>query len=214
MKIINNTFLIVIAVSFLVLVGYTYFSNNPNVLAAPSSSISSQSGESPIESVTKSEDAKISVDTAFLLTLSSLKKITIDTSIFESKAFKKLNDNTVNLEQAQTGRPNPFAPIDAILASESDSLSVVMTNQPVKVVSKTAVLSGTVTTTEGVVGTYFEYGPTPSLGKVTIQATPSLIGTFILTVNGLNPQTTYFYRAVAKVNGTQQYGEIVSFETQ
>lgn len=213
MKIINNTFLIVIAVSFLALGGYTYFSNNPNVLAAPSS-ISSQSGESPIQSVTKSEDSKISVDTAFLLTLSSLKKITIDTSIFESKAFKRLNDNTVSLEQTQTGRPNPFAPIDAVLASEADSLYVVITNQPVKVVSKTAVLSGTVTTTEGVVGTYFEYGPTPSLGKVTMQTTPSLIGTFILTVNGLNPQTTYFYRAVAKVNGTQQYGEIVSFETQ
>ncbi len=210
----HNTFLIAFAVILLFLGVYVYFDANLNVqAAAPTSSVASQSGASPLQAATTSND-QISVDTAFLLSLTSLTKLKIDTSLFDNIAFQRLNDNTVALEQVETGRPNPFAPIDAYTVGDGALASPVTTDAPVKIATKTAVLSGTIDSSTQVTNTYFEYGPTPTLGKVTPQATPSLIGTFVTTISGLTPKTTYFYRAVAKINGTPVYGEIVTFETQ
>lgn len=51
--------------------------------------------------------------TAFLSTLLSLKKIKVDTSIFTSPIFTKLQDNTVPiLNDGVVGRQNPFSEID------------------------------------------------------------------------------------------------------
>jgi len=209
-----NIILIVSAVALLFFGVYTYFYKGLNVEAQTplSSSISSQSGATPLESITS--DNEISADTAFLLTLTSLTKIKIDTSLFGNVAFQRLNDNTVNLEQVEAGRPNPFAPISNITSDAQAQISPVTTNQPVKITAKTAALSGTISDPSIASSTYFEYGPTPTLGKVTPQATPSLIGTYVTTITGLTSQTTYFYRAVAKIRGTPLYGEVISFVTQ
>jgi hypothetical protein len=51
--------------------------------------------------------------TAFLSTLLSLNKIKVDTSIFTSPVFTKLQDNTVPiLNDGVVGRSNPFSEID------------------------------------------------------------------------------------------------------
>ncbi len=209
-----NIILIVSAIALMFLGVYTYFDNGLSAEAqtATSSSITSQSGATPLEAI--SSNTEISADTAFLLTLTSLTKIKIDTSLFENVAFEKLNDNTVLLEQVEAGRPNPFAPISTATSAADAQASPVTTNAPVKITTKTAALSGTVADPNIATSTYFEYGPTPTLGKATSQATPSLIGTYVTTITGLTSQTTYFYRAVAKIKGTPLYGEVISFVTQ
>ena len=60
---------------------------------------------------------------------------------------------------------------------------------------------------------YFEYGPTINFGRTTIPVTTSMIGDFGINVPGLNPKTTYFYRAASNVNGAIIYGVVMSFST-
>jgi hypothetical protein len=49
-----------------------------------------------------------------LATLSSIKSITLEDKIFNSKSFQSLVDGTVSLvKDGNEGRPNPFAPIGA-----------------------------------------------------------------------------------------------------
>lgn len=218
MKRIYTTFLIAFSVGLFTLGMYTYFSGGISAQAANAlssdSSLSSQNGTTPAQDFSSSTtDSRIAVDTAFLATLTSLTKIRIDTSIFTNEAFKRLQDNTVNLEPAVTGRENPFAPIAGMTIDTTVAQAPIITNDPVQVTNKTAVLSGTIKSTAGVIATYFEYGPTPTLGKVTSASNPSLIGTFIMSITKLTPQTTYFYRSVAKTKGAPLYGEVVSFTT-
>lgn len=216
MRKIYNTFLIVFSICLLFLGVYIYFSHSMSVQAASAltsdSSLTSNSDSNPAKDFSGSADAKIAADTAFLATLTSLTKIHIDTSIFSNEAFKKLQDNTVVLEKPDPGRTNPFAPIDGDTGGTLLS-SPVTTNEALQVTTKSAVLSGTVANPTGITATYFEYGPTPTFGKTTPSSTPSLIGTYVSTITKLAPQTTYFYRAVAKVNGTLLYGEVLSFVT-
>lgn len=207
-----NLFLIAFSTAILFFGLYTYFSNGLNVMADSNSSLSSENDSKILPS---SNDDKISNDTAFLATLTSLRKIRIDTDIFSSKAFKKLNDNTVNLDPILPGRLNPFSPVGLVITPSVDQdISQIITNQPIKILDKTAVLSGTIKSLNGVSSSYFEYGTTPTLGRTTATSVPSLIGVFISNVNGLAPKTTYFYRAVSKINGIVTYGEIISFETK
>jgi hypothetical protein len=192
---------------------YLYFSHGLSVQAATPSSTSdlSSSGSSSVSLLGMNNDA-IGVDTAFLLKLTTLTKIRIDTSIFSDHAFQALNDNTVNLEPVAPGRPNPFAPIDTLVPVTASSLSPVVTSQATQVTSKTAILNGTINIA-GVSSTYFEYGPTEALGKLTPPVKQSLIGTFVTNVTGLSPKTTYFFRAVAKAGTVPIYGDIASFNT-
>ncbi len=210
----HNKFLIAFALMFLLGSIYLYFSNGLDANAADTSStssVSSQNGSSPASSL-KAND-KITVDTAFLSTLLSLTKIKIDTSIFSDKAFLALNDNTVNLEAIAPGRPNPFAPIQAAVGVNTNTASPIVTNEPTQITDKSAVLNGTINGLAGIKSIYFEYGTEPVLGKVTPLVKQSLVGTFVTNVAGLTPQTTYFFRAVAKVGTTPIYGEVVSFNT-
>lgn len=207
-----NKFLIVLATIVALSGFYVYFSNNLNANAAGSdSSLVSSSSGAPADLLGATND-KISQDTAFLYTLTSLTKIKIDTSLFSESSFNSLNDNTVMLEPITPGRPNPFAPIAGAVVN-STSVSPVTTNTPDQVTAKSAVLNGSVSSTNGVTNTYFEYGPTPTLGKITPNSKQSLIGTFGSTITGLTSGTTYFYRAVAKINGTLTYGDVISFNT-
>ncbi len=51
-------------------------------------------------------------DTSFIATLAVLNNIKIDTSLFSSKLFLNLKDNSVVIDPALPGRSNPFAPIN------------------------------------------------------------------------------------------------------
>jgi hypothetical protein len=188
---------------------YLYFSNSIESEAALSSSLDSSLPTT--EGV--SSDEKINSDIAFITTLASLTKIKIDTTLFYNKSFQNLNDNTVKLEVSASGRLNPFAPIEFDAFGGSTYISPVTTNDPLEIKSKTAVLSGVTKETTGVSSAYFEYGLTEALGQKTSQATVSLIGTFISNVTNLSSQTTYFYKACAKINGATHCGDIVSFYT-
>lgn len=206
-----NKLLIFFAIVLLLGSVYTYFSNEIKVQADDSSLASSSGSSSPIGD---SSIDQISQDTAFLATLTSLTRIKIDTSIFSNNSFKALNDNTVILDPGVTGRPNPFAPIDINVSPTTKPASPVVTNSAVQVTDKSAVLNGALSgDTMGNISTYFEYGTTQALGKTTTPAKQSLIGTFVTSVSGLTPNTTYFYRAVGKQGGTTYLGDIVSFNT-
>jgi hypothetical protein len=213
----NNTFLILLALMLIGGGAYAYFSNGPDASAATGNSSLSSSNVSAAggaNEVTAGIDAQIAKDTSFLTTVTSLTKIKINTAIFSNEAFNSLEDNTVALDQPNTtGRPNPFAPINTSGATAEPKGSTVTTNQPVQVTSKSAILNGTTNLSSAATSAYFEYGPTPLMEKTTTQAKQSLIGTFVSTVNGLFPKTTYYFRAVVKTGGQTAYGDTISFTT-
>jgi hypothetical protein len=215
-----NKFLIVIAIAILLSGAYVYFSHDLDAQAASTnqngSSLVSSNGSSKSPAL-DSKNAKISEDTAFLTTLTSLNKLKIDTSIFSRQSFMSLRDNTVTLEQVTPGRPNPFAPINSENNSTTNvetQASPVTTNEATEITTNSALLNGTIDSSiSGVTSSYFEYGPTEALGTVTPTAKQSLIGTFFTNLTGLKPKTKYYFSAVAKINGALNYGEIVSFTT-
>lgn len=202
---------ILIIFSLLVIIGglYFYFSNNTTQEASLSSSLVSSSSNSS----SNSSKTKIVSDVAFISTLDSLKRINIDTTLFTNEAFKSLNDNTVKLEDVASGRVNPFAPIISQLTQNISTASQVITNKPLEIKNKTAVLSGVVKSTTGVTDAYFEYGLTNKLGQKISSGAVSLIGVFISNIINLKSGTNYFYKACAKINATPFCGNIVSFNT-
>lgn len=61
--------------------------------------------------------------------------------------------------------------------------------------------------------TYFEYGPTTSLGNRTNSISRSSSGSMAQSINGLNPSNTYYYRAIAQNCNSTVYGDVRSFTT-
>ena len=94
--------------------------------------------------------------------------------------------------------------------------ATVTTNAAKKVTSNQAILNGTLNpngTTNTVA--WFEWGTTQSLGNSTAQVNygPSQLN-YNFSLGGLNPNTTYYFRAAAQTAGTQTvYGSILSFTT-
>ncbi len=217
----NKTTLFIIGV--LVIAGvyiYSAYGENAQAATAPASSsaLSSSSNSSPMGNIVNgnalgSNDQQINADTAFLASLTSLTKIKIDTTLFMNESFNALVDNNVKLEPTPSGRTNPFAPISGVTPTLTPQAGPVSTNPPLQITDKSANLYGTVNNQTGVTSVYFEYGPTATLGKKTIPASQSLVGTFVTNVTGLTPKTTYFYRASAKIGNNIVFGEIVTFVT-
>jgi len=207
MKKIFKTFLTTFSI-LLIMVGiYTYFSNTSSIIAVDEPTLTSSSGEEP----GLSTEDKTNQDTAFIYTLTSLNTLKVETAFFADPLFRKLRDNSVSLgEVGEVGRKNPFLPINGLPNTTQRSPVV---NDKEQVTDKTVVLNGAVDSTQGVTSVYFEYGPTEALGKATAPLKLSLIGSFSATITGLTPKTTYFYRAVAKIDGVVNYGEIISFTT-
>jgi len=198
--------------SILVIVGgaYLYFSSSLVSEASANSLLTS----SLKENILSPSKDKIASDISFISTLASLAGINIDTTLFTNKAFQSLNNNSVKLEAGNPGRVNPFSPVNNNLTGNLVSTSLpIITNEPLEVKSISAVLSGTVSNTTGVTNSYFEYGSTKALGTKTISASISLIGVFITNVVGLKPETNYFYKACALINGGVLCGDIIPFTT-
>ena len=195
--------------------GYLYFSNNfksDGLVAKAQGSALGVVGEN---TNTGTLNAKINEDISFLSTLASLKKIRIDTSLFSSDIFKRLENNAVRIEPITPGRINPFAPIDESKIIQATQAPRVVTNQATSVLDTSVILNGTINTSTGVTDTYFEYGLTETLGQSTIVAKPqSLVGAFTKNVTGLNSKTIYYFKACAKINGASVCGDINSFTTK
>lgn len=204
-----NKFLVLISIIILLSGAYLYFYEGSKSEAADTSSSSLSS--SLDSSSTTSLDSQIANETAFLSSLSLIKKIKIDTSIFTSKSFNLLKDNDVSLEEVTPGRLNPFAPVNS--DSFSSANSAIVTNEPSQVTTNGATLNGSMNGSIKAQSVYFEYGLTTALGKVTSNAEQSLLGTFVTNISSLTPKTTYYFRAAARVLGPILYGEVVSFTT-
>jgi hypothetical protein len=214
MKIIFKKFLITLVI-FATLGGfYLYFSydlrHNPSTPIAYGSSLASSSGEvSPLSST----DDKINGEISFLSTLASLKRIKIDKTLFSNEFFIRLRDNTVAIDPVDAGRINPFAPIQATNPVNNLTTPRLVTNEASVITDKSAVLNGTINVASGVKNIYFEYGLTEVLGSKTAIVKQSLVGTFQKSIAGLTPETKYFYRSAAEINGILVFGEIIPFTT-
>lgn len=88
----NRNLLVSIAVIILLLAGGYWYVNN---------------GSSADTSVLSST-APVAND-SLLSTLTELRSLTLDSTVFSSPTFKALTDNTVMLPTVPAGRPNPFA---------------------------------------------------------------------------------------------------------
>ncbi len=200
-----HKFLIILSVFILIVGVYLYFSNSLNTEAAPASSLES--------SLTTNSFGKIASDIAFIETLTSLKRIKIDTSLFTSKSFQSLVDNTERLEAVDSGRVNPFAPVTGNTLKSSSNFSNIKTNNPIEVNTNTAILSGSINGSITTQDPYFEYGTTNKLGEITSSVNISLIGSFVINITNLKPETNYFYKACYKKDKRVVCGDIVSFNT-
>ena len=214
-----NKFLIVLVVAIVSGGIYFYFLNSPSDEIIPkaygsTSSLVSSSAAESISSLVSSAGVKISSDISFLTSLVSLKKIVIDTSLFEDNSFSSLKNNAVTIDKMEPGRVNPFAPISASkIKSATESSSKVVTGQATQITGSSAVLNGTVNVNSGITSLYFEYGKTNELGTTTLVTQQSLVGGFIKGILGLSSKTNYFYKACAKINSTVSCGDVVSFTT-
>jgi hypothetical protein len=212
-----NKFLIVLSAIIFFSGLYLYFSDSLKSEAVVSSSGSLSSGN-VTPTVVSSKKEKIAEQTAFINTLLSLNVIKIDTSLFSNKAFSMLKDNSVKIEldPNSVGRPNPFLLTGTETITQTTTTvetPKIVTVEPTSITEKSVVLNGRVneSTPSSV---YFEYGLSEDkLDKKTSSAKLSLIGDFNTSVTGLKTKTTYFTRAVSKINTEFIYGEIISFTT-
>jgi len=214
MKIMYNKFLIISTVVLIIGGAYLYFSDNLNSEIVPVAYGSSLTSSNILDKALSSIGSQINSDISFLNTLVSLKEIKIDTVLFNNKNFNSLKNNTVKIEPVVAGRSNPFVSIiDQDINNNNNSTADVITDQPTQITDKTVILNGTVSMTNNVTDTYFEYGTTEVLGSITTIVKPSLVGSFIKNISGLTPKTNYFFKACAKINNIKSCGNLVSFTT-
>jgi hypothetical protein len=82
------------------------------------------------------------------------------------------------------------------------------------VLATSATLRGYVAPHTSTATYWFEYGSTPALGQLTRSATLTGASNYVeMTVVGLKPETTYYYRIVSESAGKRWNGEVLSFRT-
>ena len=91
----------------------------------------------------------------------------------------------------------------------------VSTGSATNVTHNGATLSGTINNSDKSLTCGIIYGTSSSLSSSsgTKKSTTSS-GTFSVSLTGLNPNTTYYYRAYAVVDGEYKYGDVLSFTTK
>lgn len=212
-----NKFFILLVITAIFIGGYLYFSNGQKSEAATTSSDGALSSTtaadaSLVAGFTSPVSEKIASDIAFISKLASLNKIKIDISIFSNPLFTKLTDNNIEIAPSAIGRLNPFALIGLNSTKGTIVAPVVTTKDATQVTNNSALLSGIVSESTAT-SVYFEYGTNEALGNITGSLKQSLIGGFNTIVTDLTSKTTYFYRAVSKVNDVLVYGDVMSFKT-
>ena len=201
----------IIAVVAVIAVGYGgyYMYNNDHVYVAGANP------SSLTATVVHAQDAGL-VDSGnpsqdFLALLLGVQSIKLDDSLFTNKAFTVLQDfNRPIPADTNPGRANPFAPIgqDGVIIDTQIS-----TSNPSAISSTSVTLNGTLTLSDPSVTRWFEYGTTPSLGTMTGPHQQPTAGAFAESINGLTPDTTYYFEASASVNGSTVSGKVLSFKT-
>lgn len=175
----------------------------------PSNLLTSTTGVVPLPGVTSTTSAD-----EFSKVLSSIKNITIDTSVFQNKAYVALRDFPVTLGTDTVGRVNPFAPIGVDSSSPVTQDTVVQTLQTGKITKATAEIGAQVTiSSPAPVTVVFEYGTTDTFGSVTEPIAVTKNGTVLSTLTGLSASTLYYVRAVAITGATTTTANTTSFVT-
>lgn len=188
------------------------------------SSSSNTSSSSQLSSSANSKVAGVPLTTTssapseFANVLSSIKSITLDTSIFDNPAYRTLRDYPITLGSDYRGRPNPFAPVGYDVGTISGTATPVEiqfeTLQPAKVTATTAEFGAQaiLSNTDNAV-VVFEYGTNDVLGSATAPVALSKNGTALLRVTGLTKATVYYVRAVLTQGSITKTGNIMTFTT-
>lgn len=180
--------------------------------AKSTSPLSSSTGAIPLPGVT-ANTSKTSVD-EFSSLLSSIKSITIDTSLFSNPAYKMFRDFPVSLGSDIVGRTNPFAPVGTDVGGNIPADVVIQTLQSGKISSTTAEFGAQVTVADTVpTSVIFEYGISDTFGSATPVVVVTKSGTVLSTATKLLPETTYYVRAVAARGSNTTNANITSFTT-
>lgn len=177
---------------------------------APSGPLSSSTGIIPLPGAPALPGA---TSDEFSTLLSSIKRITIDTSLFDNPAYKLLRDYPISLGSDVVGRTNPFAPIGSDSAPGVQA-PLVQTIAPGKITSKTAELGAQITLPDTVpTSIIFEYGKTDTFGSATAPVVVAKSTTTLVTISNLLPETLYYVRAVAVRGSTTATGNTQTFTT-
>lgn len=108
----NTTKNLLIAVAILAAIGfggYTYINRGSEV--------------SPDLLVAESTGSTSDLDGDLLKALQQLKVIKLNTKVFQDPVFRSFFDFGTTIQQQETGRPNPFAPVGAPSVTASSSAS-------------------------------------------------------------------------------------------
>jgi hypothetical protein len=153
----------------------------------------------------------------FATVLSTIKSITLNTSIFDDPAYKALRNYPIALGSDNRGRANPFAPVGYEVGTVTGTPVADVqfeTLQPLKITSTTAEFGaqGILNSTD-VANVVFEYGVNDLLGSATAPVVIGKNGAALLRVTGLIPKTTYYVRAVLTQGAITKTGNIMTFTT-
>ena len=181
-----------------------------------------QTKKSPIVSDTSTIPLPVSSGTQkqsndeFSTLLSNISRISIDTSLFENRAYRMLRDFPISLGSDIVGRINPFAPVGTDLSTGDMPLDLsIQTLQAGKVTKSSAEFGAQLSVSDkNPTSIVFEYGISDTFGNATDPLTVTKSGTTLITVQGLDPETTYYVRAVAVHGSTTATGNITSFTTK
>ena len=155
--------------------------------------------------------------TEFSMLLSTIKSISIDTSLFTNRSYLSLRDFPITLGTEIVGRPNPFAPVgyDTAIGTTTTDMQVQFeTLQPGKVTSTTAEFGGQALLSDTTGATVvFEYGISDLFGSATPPVAMGKNGTALFTASGLTPATLYHVRAVLVQGSNTTVGNTTTFTT-
>ncbi len=212
-------FAIVVGIIIVLILAFTYLGNSSNTATSSTPADTGLSSSVPMQTAATStgegaEAAPIS-NANFTILLSSIKSITLDTSIFSNPGYKALRDNPISLGTAVIGRQNPFAPIgvDSTTGQSTGTLAV-QTLTPTKVTATTAQF-GALVSAGSMAGTsvVFQYGTDDTLSSATGPVNVTSTGTALFNVTGLTPATTYYVNTTAVQGSNTATGTIMTFTT-
>jgi hypothetical protein len=114
-----KTILIVVGALIAAVVVYSVFFSNKTDESG--GTLISGNTSQPVDSSNQAAVSGVNISQEFVSLLLNLKKLNLDTSLFQDPVFQSLKDKTISFEDpGGQGRPNPFAPIGSDFVPESD----------------------------------------------------------------------------------------------